>query len=266
MSPLFSDLCYNIAMLMEEKNKLNINKPWYKNVWILSGLFLAGIVFLGLGLFAYQTYNFYAAAKEGRDAKADFMPIAEPTAEMKVQSLLQEKQREKYRELVKGKEGDPFLGAATAEHELVVFADFGCPYCKMAVQILEEVKNKRSDVKISLRDYPILELHPDSMLAAKAARCVWKQGDADKYHKFHNLLYAYQGNHDMESLSGYAKQLGVEMGGFLSCVKSREVHMEVNQSIADAEKAGVTATPTFFADGIKIEGVHDAEKYLELLK
>jgi len=37
-------------------------------------------------------------------------------------------------------------------------------------------------------------------------------------------------------------------------------------SIQDAEKAGVTATPTFFIDGMKVEGVHDADKLLKLLE
>lgn len=263
MCALFSNLCYNNAMLMEEKNTKTQGRVWYKNIWILLGLFLAGVVLAGLTMFIYQTYNFYADAKGGR---ADFMPISEPTAEMKMQTLLKEKQRQKYRDIVKGKEGDPYFGSVDAEHELVLFADFGCPYCKMAVQIVEEIKNKRPDIKISIRDFPIVELHPESFLAAKAARCVWAEGDPDKYHKYHNLLYAYQGNHDADSLMSYARQLGIDKSSFTSCLNSREIAAQINESITDAEKAGVTATPTFFADGIKVEGVFDAGKYLELLK
>lgn len=237
----------------------------HRSGWAIFGFILAFIVLLGLGQFVYQTYQFYSIRKAGQSAGV-FMPIAEPTAEMKMQNLLAQKERDRFRQLVKGKAGDPFTGPADAKYEIVIFEDFFCPYCKMAQQTIAELMKLRPDVKISFRDFPITELHPDSMIASQAARCVWQQGDAGKYLRYHELLYSNQNNLDRSVMEQQAYGIGADRTAFGLCMQEQNVVIAINKSIMEAESADVTATPTFFIDGIKVEGVHEASKLLELLK
>ncbi|MBD3281164.1 hypothetical protein GF391_00265, partial [Candidatus Uhrbacteria bacterium] len=119
-------------MKTEEFKNSNAVKKWYQNVWVITGLFLACFVALGLVLFVVKTYGFYKDIKAGRANDSEFMAIAQPTEQMRMQEILKERQREQNKVKVQGREGDPFFGPENAEKEIVVFIDYGCPYCKMA--------------------------------------------------------------------------------------------------------------------------------------
>jgi protein-disulfide isomerase len=265
MCALFSDLCYNIRMKMEEAGKMNISKPWYRKGWVILGLFLLAVVCLGLVAFISKSIGFYQDIKSGKSG-GEFMPIGTPTAEMRMEQLLSEREILKVKEVVKAREGDPFFGPKDAEHEIVMFEDFGCPYCKMAQATITDIKNLRPDIKISLRDFPITELHPNSIKAAQASRCIWRQGDTDIYFKYRGLLFSRQNQHDELSLAAMAYEVGASGSAFNLCMKQQGVVSRINQSILDAESVGVQATPTMFVDGIRVEGVHEAEKILSLIE
>ena len=260
----FSDLWYNAFILnMEESNTVH-GTPWYKRGWVVFGLILSFFVLSGLLLFAVKVYGYYQEIKKGASSR-EFMPIAEPTAEMKMQNTLAVQQRTMLKNLIKGKDGEPFAGDKNSVNEIVVFVDYGCPYCKMTVGTIMELKSERPDIKISIRDFPIVELHPNVVNAAKSARCVWLQGRVDAYWRYHELLYNRQDKHDQVSLRDYAREVGADLKAYDSCINQSALNSLINQSIMDAETAGVSATPTFFVNGIKLEGVYDADKLLKLI-
>ncbi len=248
---------------MEELNKMQ-DTSWYKNFWVILGLIFSFFVLVGLFLFAVKVYGYYQDIKSGKVNK-EFMPISEPTMEMKMRNTLAEQQRITLKDLIKGKDGEPFAGDKNSVNEIVVFVDYGCPYCKMIVGTIMELKTKRPDIKISIRDFPIVDLHPNAINAAKASRCVWSQGKADVYWRYHELLYNRQDKLDSTSLRDYAREIGVDIKNFDYCVNQSVLDSLINQSIMDAEMAGVTATPTFFVNGVKLEGVYDAEKLLKFI-
>ena len=266
MGALFSVLCYNNEMQNPGGFNIEQKKLWYRNPWIIAGFLLLGIIFFGLFLFVGKTWSYYQAIKQGQDIEQEFMPLSQPTAQMQLEEKMKEKQKKLFRDLVKGDENDPFFGPENAEKEIVYFGDYGCPYCKMAAGTIQNLLRMAPEVKITMRDFPIVELHPDSMLAAQAARCVWRQGDPAKYLLFINTLYSRQDDHSVQALDRYAVEAGVENLSYSICMEQKSVLRNIEVSIQDAEKAGVTATPTFFIDGMKVEGVHDADKLLKLLE
>lgn len=260
----FSDLWYNAGMLIKEETNAALGAPWYKRGWVVFGLILSFFVVLGLLSFAVKVFGYYQDIKHGVSAK-DFLPISEPTAEMKMQNTLAVQQRAMLKNLIKGKDGEPFAGDKNSVNEIVVFVDYGCPYCKMTVGTIMELKSERPDIKISIRDFPIVELHPNAVNAAKSARCVWSQGGSDVYWRYHELLYNRQEKHDQVSLRDYVREVGADLKSYDSCINQSALDSLINQSIMDAETAGVSATPTFFVNGIKLEGVYDADKLLKLI-
>ncbi len=252
-------------MKMEEKNNAMLKVSWYRKGWVILGLFLLCVVGLGLFLFINRSIEHYKELKSGV-SQSEFMPIGAPTAEMKMEQLLQEKNRDQRKELVKAQASDPFFGPKDAEHEIVFFEDFGCPFCKMSQSLILALIQSSSDIKIVLRDFPITELHPNSLNASRAARCVWRQGDQNKYLRYRDLLFSRQEQHDISSLFSMASEVGAESLAFKICMEQKSATTMINQSIMDAESAGVTATPTFFVDGIKVEGVRDYSTVMQMIK
>ncbi|MDA2916915.1 DsbA family protein [Nitrospinae bacterium AH_259_B05_G02_I21] len=98
-------------------------------------------------------------------------------------------------------------------------------------------------VKYVARDFPIERIHKDAFKAAEAANCAGEQG---KYWEMHSRLFANRTALALKDLSGYAKALGLDMARFQQCLDSGKQAKEIRKDIADARKAGVRGTPTFF--------------------
>jgi protein-disulfide isomerase len=62
----------------------------------------------------------------------------------------------------------------------------------------------------------------------------------------HDRLFAHQDQLTPDKLPGHAQALGLDMAKFQPCLSSGKYAAEIQKSIAEGKKAGVTATPTFF--------------------
>ena len=239
-------------------------KAWYKRVWVWIGLFFLAVILLGLFLFVRQTYIYYQQIKSGQITD-DFVKPANKQNNNAEVSEYQKLKVEQLKVQARGKYDQPYLGPEDAKHEVVEFVDFGCPYCKQALKEIHILADLRSDVKIIIRDYPIKELHANAETAAQAARCVWINDGQEKYWKYHDLLFANQSNQDLISLRSYAQTVGAKLDYFDQCMRNQAVASQIKLSIMDGDALGVRATPTFFIDGKKQEGVLTVEDFNKLL-
>jgi protein-disulfide isomerase len=107
------------------------------------------------------------------------------------------------------------------------------------------------------RNFPISDIHPNAKAAAASAEAAGLQG---KYWEMHNKLY--EGQNDWSSLStsdrtsffdNLAKGLGLDMKKFDADMATSSVTAKINFDIAVGNKASVSATPTFFLNGKKLE-------------
>ena len=226
-------------------------KPWYKRGWVITGLALSVVTLFGLGLFVRQTYIYM-----GQISKPWIpTPANSKTSTKQDQTnLLAQAQQAKIADMVKGRPGDPFAGPATATKQVVEFLDFDCPVCQQAAPQVLNLISKHPDIKFVIRDYPITDLHPDAMNAAKSARCVWNQGNPANYWRFYQLLFSTQGQHNVDSLRQNALLVGADPTAYDQCLSSNLVESSINQSILDAENVNIQGTPTFFVDGLRQEG------------
>jgi protein-disulfide isomerase len=146
---------------------------------------------------------------------------------------------------------DPYLGSMDADVEIVVFSDFQCPFCARAVPIIKQIEQEYGDmVKIVFRDFP-LSFHQNAQKAAEAAECADDQGS---FWEYHDRLFENQNSLDVNSLIGYAGDLGLDSEQFEACLNSGTHAQEVLEDFQDGRALGVTGTPTFFINGIKLVG------------
>ncbi len=146
---------------------------------------------------------------------------------------------------------DAVLGDPNAPVTIIEFSDYQCPYCKRFWQdTLPQLKSEYIDtgkVKLIYRDYP-LPGHPMAQPAAEASECIREKGGDTIFWKYHDKLFENQATLSEENMKKWAKDLGFDIS---SCLDNGDMAEEVN---ADFEDGGSLGTPTFFVNGVKLEG------------
>ncbi|MBI2476717.1 DsbA family protein [Candidatus Uhrbacteria bacterium] len=159
---------------------------------------------------------------------------------------------------------DPSLGppADKALLTIVEFADFGCPYSRDASYMARLLAEYSGFVRYVYRDFPILDVHPDAARAAEAGHCANDQG---RFFDYHDKLYQNQYDLRAESLVRYAVELGLDGETFERCLTSKKYTAKVESERILGESVGVRGTPTFFFNGVRIEGAIPRDVLLKIL-
>jgi protein-disulfide isomerase len=166
----------------------------------------------------------------------------------------------------------PLLGNQDAPVTIVEFSDFQCPFCRSFYEdTYIQLKKDYIDtgkVKISYRHLP-LDFHPSAQITAEAAECANEQG---KFWEFHDLVYekqAEQGTgtiqYTKDDLKTWVADLGVDTGAFSECVDSGKYTQAVKDDSSYAQSVGVSATPSFFVNGQKLEGAQPYNVFKTLI-
>lgn len=99
-------------------------------------------------------------------------------------------------------------------------------------------------VKVVFKNMP-LGMHKMAQPAAKAALAAHEQG---KFWDFHDQLFA-QKNLTKDSFNQIATALGLDIAKFEKDMASPKIMAQLQKDLRDAQKAGVTGTPSIFING-----------------
>ena len=113
-----------------------------------------------------------------------------------------------------------------------------------------------------VRDFPLNSIHPFAQKAAEASECADDQGN---FWEYHDLLYANQSAIDVDSLKGYAAELGLDTGTFNECLDSGEQSSEVEKDTEDGRASGVSGTPAFFINGQLVSGAQPFSVFQQII-
>lgn len=153
----------------------------------------------------------------------------------------------------------PELGNRDAEVTVVEFIDYLCPFCEEnAPDIRRVMTGMGSQVRFLIRDFPIVELHPNAREAALAANCILEQGQ-EPYWRYHDMIFADQAQSTPELLRIIAERTNIDMEQYDECIGERRYDRKIDEDIEVGLGAGVAGTPTFFVNGVKFQGVMDEE-------
>jgi len=157
---------------------------------------------------------------------------------------------------------DPSKGPADAKVTIVQFAEYQCPYCgKANTTVNELLKNYDGKIHVVFRDFP-LSFHPRAIPAAVAANCAGAQG---KYWDMHDLLMDHQRQLEDTDLEGYAKQVGVDMDQWKTCLSDPKIKQEISADMAAGSAVGVSGTPAFFINGIMLSGALPYDMFSQII-
>jgi protein-disulfide isomerase len=163
-------------------------------------------------------------------------------------------------------DGDPFIGQASASATIVFWSDFQCPYCKsFELNTFPQIVKDYVDtgkVKVVFMDFTFLG--NDSVTAALYSRSVWKLYP-DKYFAWRTAMYTAQ---DQEGDQGFGNAASIDkLDATISGINAAKVTADVKANAstyqaaidadkAEAQKAGVNATPSFVIGTQLIQGAY----------
>lgn len=163
-------------------------------------------------------------------------------------------------------DGDPFIGNPSAPLTIAFWSDFQCPFCKQFElntfpQIVKDYVDT-GKAKIVFMDFAFLG--SDSSVAALYNRSVWKLYP-DQYFAWRTAMYQAQ---DEEGDQGFgdaasidklnATIAGLDATKIAADVKANTAtyQAEADSDKAEAQKAGVNATPSLIVGTQLIQGAY----------
>jgi protein-disulfide isomerase len=130
--------------------------------------------------------------------------------------------------------------------EVIVYADFGCPYCAASWARLREVP-----LRLCFRHFPMSSKHPRAPALHAAAEAAGLQG---AFWEMCDSLYADRGRIDDPHLWERVERFGLDLDRFNRDRRSDPVRVRIERDFASGIRAGVGGTPTAFVDGRLIHG------------
>jgi protein-disulfide isomerase len=161
---------------------------------------------------------------------------------------------------------DPVLGPDDAPVTIVEFSDFQCPFCaRFQQQTFNALREKYGDdIRIVFRDFPLSSLHPDATKASEAAECADDQG---KFWEMHDAMFQSQAitGVGLPAVTSMAESLDLDMDEFQECVDSGKYADEVAKDLQEGTSYGVTGTPTFFINGVRLVGAVPIDQFSAII-
>jgi protein-disulfide isomerase len=157
----------------------------------------------------------------------------------------------KVRKNTKAMIGDsPVTGASNRQIVMVAFSDFQCPYCASADKSIKQFMAKHKDkVTLVYKYFPLTQIHPEALPAARAAWAANKQG---KFWDYHDALYANQAKLGETFYIEAATKLKLDLNKFNADRKLADDF--IVQDFKLGRKLGVDGTPTFIMNGEVVTG------------
>ncbi|NQV00300.1 MAG: thioredoxin domain-containing protein [Parcubacteria group bacterium] len=148
------------------------------------------------------------------------------------------------------------------------YSDFQCPACAGAAQVVSELKKRNSDrLEVKFNDFP-LSMHKYAPKASEAAQCA---KDQEKFWEYHDVLFQNQrvwsqakdGKDVVKYFKKYAKELGLDTKQFDTSLDSGEKKAYVDDMTKKALDKKISATPTFYLNGKKVENYKTWDEFIE---
>ena len=163
-----------------------------------------------------------------------------------------------YNDLVKN--DNLFLGNKNGKEIIIEFFDYNCGYCKRSFPEIMELVSENKDIKIILKELPVLG--ESSILASKASIASQKQ---DKYFEFHQELINFSGIISLIDIKKISKELGINFEQLQRDMNSEETILLINENYRLADLIGVRGTPAFIINNNLIPGAIGKNEMLRFL-
>jgi protein-disulfide isomerase len=140
---------------------------------------------------------------------------------------------------------------------VVEFSDFQCPYCAQAHEALKAfVERHGKEVTFVYKNFPLTQIHPQALPAARAA---WAAGRQGQFWAYHDALFANQARLGEPLYGEIANNLKLDLSRFDQDRKGPASLQAIKKEVDQAEALGLQGTPTVVMDRQFLPGAVTAE-------
>jgi protein-disulfide isomerase len=144
------------------------------------------------------------------------------------------------------------IGNPNGKVTLIEFFDYNCGYCKHAMDDLAKLMKDNPDLRVVLKDLPILS--PGSIEAAAVATAARNQFKGDKFWEFHQKLLGSRGPVGKTQALAVAKDLGADMDRLEKDSTAPTVKEGIEENDQIAKGLLMNGTPSYVVGGEVIVG------------
>ena len=178
------------------------------------------------------------------EVQAAFESKQEKEQAAKMQVAIKENAKELYQSAAA-----PFAGNPKGDITVVEFFDYNCGYRKKALADVASLIEKDKDVKVVLKEFPILSKGSEE--TAKVALAAKMQG---KYWEFHRAMLDSSGQATEATALKVAEKVGLDLARLKKDIGSAEVKKEIDDTRKLAQRMGIQGTPHFLIGDRVIPG------------
>jgi len=147
---------------------------------------------------------------------------------------------------------------------ILVYSAYTCPYCAQSTTILTGLQKKYPGrLRLIYKHFP-LGRDAQALLPHLAAVAAAEQGKLDLMHA--TLFEAVARGLDRNGLRMLARGLKLDEKRFLTALDAASTRAAVEDDVMQAQALKVNATPTFYIEGFKLEGLHQAEVFERIIE
>ena len=158
------------------------------------------------------------------------------------------------------KPDDFIIGNREGSITIVEFFDYNCGYCKRALADLNAVIAKNPNIRVVLKDYPIL--NENSYELAQLSIAAGLQG---KYFEYHTELLNKPGRVTYQMAIDIAAEIGLDIEKLEQDFKSKEVNDMIANNKVLGYSLAVSGTPSYFIRDVNIRGAVGLETLQEVI-
>lgn len=210
------------------------------------------VLIVVLAFFAFKGGNFTGGTVLNDGAAPSPSPSPTPTSVIDMAGLVTN--------------DDHVKGDKDAPVTIVEWSDFECPFCARfyseTLGQIDEQYIKTGKVKLVYKDFP-LSFHQNAQKAAEAAECAGEQG---KYWEMHNLLFEKGVSGGVTGFKTYAKEIGLDMNDFDSCLNSGKTAQGIQADMALGGRSGIQGTPGFIINGQLVSGAQPFTVFQQVIE
>lgn len=147
------------------------------------------------------------------------------------------------------------IGSDSAKVKLAEFSDLQCPACKAVEPYVAQIRNKyKENLQLIYFHFPLMQ-HPHSRKAANFAQYAASQ---NKFWEIHDKLFETQENwstlsNPSDYFADLGSQIGLDKDKIKEVIQKNTYDQEINDDLAEGNKVGISATPTFYLNGKKLD-------------
>jgi protein-disulfide isomerase len=166
------------------------------------------------------------------------------------------------------------IGDPNAPVTMIEYTDYECPFCRSFFletrpQIIEQYV-ETGVVRLVVRDFPLVDIHPSALLGSTASLCAAEQGEFFAMYEMlfatHQIEWGGVPRRDRDVMIEFAAGLNLDETAFVACLDDPASEQQIMDEMQAAMQLGINSTPNFLVNGRLLRGAQPFRVFEDLIR